>query len=110
VARAARAAVAGLSLTTTPIEILQAALESVALRLGLIYERLAPLAAPAHEVVASGGALVRSRVWAQMIATRSAGRSRSTARAKLRAAARRSSPSTRSGSHPPRRRAEGGAS
>jgi gluconokinase len=64
----ARAAVAGLSLATTPIEILQAALESVALRLGLIYERLAPLAAPAHEVVASGGALVRSRVWAQMIA------------------------------------------
>ena len=64
----ARAAVAGLSLATTPIEVLQAALESVALRLGLIYERLAPLAAPAHEVVASGGALVRSRVWAQMIA------------------------------------------
>jgi gluconokinase len=64
----ARAAVAGLSLTTTPVEILQAALESVALRLGLIYERLAPLAAPAHEIVASGGALVRSRVWAQMIA------------------------------------------
>ena len=34
----------------------------------MIYERLAPLAAEAHEVVATGGALVRSRVWAQMVA------------------------------------------
>jgi len=64
----ARAAITGLSLDTTPIEILQAALESVALRLALVYERLLPLASPAHEVIASGGAVLRSRVWAQMIA------------------------------------------
>jgi gluconokinase len=64
----ARGAVAGLSLSTGAIEILRAALESVALRLGLVYERLAPLAAPTHEVVASGGALARTRVWPQMIA------------------------------------------
>jgi gluconokinase len=64
----ARGAVTGLSLDTRAIEILRAALESVALRLGLVYERLAPLAAPTHEVVASGGALAHTRVWAQMIA------------------------------------------
>lgn len=64
----ARGAVAGLSLATTPIEILHAALESVALRLALVYERLAPLADPRHEIVVSGGAVVNSRTWAQMIA------------------------------------------
>lgn len=64
----ARAAVAGMSLGTTPIQILHAALEGVALRLALVYERLAPLAAPSHEIIVSGGAPVRSRALAQMIA------------------------------------------
>ena len=64
----ARGAITGLSLATTPLDILRAALESVALRLALIDEILAPLAAPDHQIVASGGALVRSRAWAQMIA------------------------------------------
>ncbi len=64
----ARAAVAGLSLDTGPVEILHAALEAVALRLALVYERLAPLATESHEIIVSGGALVRSRVWTQMIA------------------------------------------
>ena len=64
----ARAAIGGLSLGTTPIEILHAALESVALRLALVYERLAPLASERHEIILSGGALSHSRVWAQMIA------------------------------------------
>ena len=64
----ARGAIAGLSLATTPIDILRASLESVALRLALIYDLLAPLTAPDHEIVASGGALVRSAAWAQMIA------------------------------------------
>ena len=64
----ARGAIAGLSLATTPIDILRASLESVALRLSLIYDLLAPLTAPDHEIVASGGALVRSPAWAQMIA------------------------------------------
>jgi len=64
----ARGAIAGLSLATTPIDILRAALEAVALRLALIYDRLAPLAGSGHEVVASGGALVRSRAWTQMVA------------------------------------------
>jgi gluconokinase len=64
----ARGAITGLSLATTPIDILRASLESVALRLALIYDLLAPLAAPDHEIVASGGALVRSAAWVQMIA------------------------------------------
>ena len=65
---AARGAITGLSLDTTAIDILRAALESVALRLALIYERLAPLATPDHEVVASGGALVHSPAWTAMVA------------------------------------------
>ena len=64
----ARGAITGLSLATTPIDMLRASLESVALRLALIYDLLAPLTAPGHEIVASGGALVRSAAWTQMIA------------------------------------------
>jgi gluconokinase len=64
----ARGAVTGLSLATTPVDILRAALESVAVRLALIDELVAPLAEADHRIVASGGALVRSRAWAQMIA------------------------------------------
>jgi gluconokinase len=64
----ARAAIAGLSLDTTPLDILHAALQSIAFRLGLIYARLRPLAEAGHEIVVSGGALARSRAWAQMVA------------------------------------------
>jgi gluconokinase len=62
-----RAMIAGLSLDTTALEIAQAGLEAVALRLALVYALLAPLATLDHAVMASGGAL-RSRAWAQMIA------------------------------------------
>jgi gluconokinase len=62
-----RAVVAGLRLDTTPVAITAAALEAVALRIALVYELLRPLAAPDHVVIASGGALKRSRAWAQMI-------------------------------------------
>jgi gluconokinase len=64
----ARALIAGLSLATTPADILRAALESVAVRLAIVYQGLAPLAHPDHLIVASGGALARSRAWAQMFA------------------------------------------
>jgi gluconokinase len=63
-----RGAITGLSLDTGPIEIMRAALEAVALRLALVYGLLAPYAAREHLVVASGGALTRSRVWTQMLA------------------------------------------
>ena len=62
-----RATIAGMSLATKPIDILQACLESVSLRFKQIYMLLTrPFAAPA-QVVASGGALLRSRVWLQML-------------------------------------------
>ena len=64
----ARAAVTGVGLSTTAPQILRALLESVAYRLADVYERLRPLAAPAHAVVASGGALHGSRVWSQIMA------------------------------------------
>jgi gluconokinase len=63
----ARATVTGLGLATTPPEILRALLESVAYRLADVYERLRPLAAPGHAVIASGGALHASRVWSQIV-------------------------------------------
>jgi gluconokinase len=62
-----RATISGLSLDTTALDIARAGLESVALRLALVYALLAPLAAPGHAIVASGGAL-RSRAWTQTIA------------------------------------------
>ena len=63
-----RAALTGLSLDTTALDVLHAALEAVALRLVLVYELLAPHAAPDHVIVASGGAISRSRAWTQMLA------------------------------------------
>ena len=63
-----RAVIAGLSLDTSALDILHAALEAVALRLALIYERLAPLATSEHLVSASGGAIARSPAWRRMIA------------------------------------------
>lgn len=62
----ATGALLGLRLDTAPIDILQAAMEGVALRLALIFERLAPGTQPA--VFAGGGAIRSSRAWCQMIA------------------------------------------
>jgi len=64
----ARAAVTGISLATTAPQILRALVEAVAYRLAAVYERLRPLAAPGHRVIASGGALGHSRVWTQIMA------------------------------------------
>jgi len=63
-----RGAILGLSLATSPRDILQAALEAVALRLALVYDLLRPHAAPDHLVVGSGGGLTHSRAWTRMIA------------------------------------------
>ena len=63
----ARAAVTGIGLSTSAPEILRALLEAVAYRLADVYERLRPLAAPSHAVVASGGALHGSRAWSQIM-------------------------------------------
>ncbi len=64
----ARAAIAGMDANTSPIDILQAALESVALRFCNVYDIMkAPLGEP-REMVASGGALLHSAVWTQVMA------------------------------------------
>lgn len=59
----ATGSVIGLRLSTTPLDVLQAALEGVALRLAAIADQLD---APDAAVIGSGGAL--SPTWAQMIA------------------------------------------
>lgn len=64
----ARASILGLSLNTRPIEILRAGLEAIAYRLDLVFELLRRVAPEAHEVIASGGALMHSPIWIQIIA------------------------------------------
>jgi gluconokinase len=58
----------GIRLSTTPLDILQAALEGVALRLSLISEQLSALAGSDAAVIGGGGALAASRPWAHIIA------------------------------------------
>jgi gluconokinase len=53
-----RATITGLSLDTTALDVVHAALEAVALR----------LATREHLIVASGGAISRSRIWIRMLA------------------------------------------
>ncbi len=63
-----RAAITGISAATDAFDIAHAALESVALRFREVYCLLAgPWGAPA-EVIASGGALLHSPAWTQMMA------------------------------------------
>jgi gluconokinase len=63
-----RAVIAGIGAATRPIEILRAALEGVALRFRVIYDLLSSRLGVPREVVASGGALLHSPAWTQMIA------------------------------------------
>jgi gluconokinase len=63
-----RAALTGMSLSTTPVDILQAALEGVSLRFKQIYSLFLEAYPPPGEVIASGGALMASRAWRQMMA------------------------------------------
>lgn len=63
-----RGAITGLSLSTEPFHILHASLESVALRFREIYDPLAARVGVPAEVIASGGALLRSAGWTQMMA------------------------------------------
>ena len=62
-----RAVIAGLSLDTSALDIVHAAMEAVALRLALVYRLLAAHARAEHLIVASGGA-TRSRAWTQILA------------------------------------------
>ena len=64
----ARAAITGMSIHTSPLEILQASLESVALRFRNIYDIMEQQLGPPAEMIGSGGALLHSPVWTQMMA------------------------------------------
>ncbi len=64
----ARAAIVGLSLHTKPLDILRAGLEAVAYRFAKIASLLKEAIPGAREIVASGGALVKSPTWTQMMA------------------------------------------
>jgi gluconokinase len=64
----ARGAIAGLSLATRPLDILQAGLETVAYRFALIHEQLRQSCPRARAVVATGGALAASPAWTRIMA------------------------------------------
>ena len=64
----ARAAITGLGSASTPAEIVRGALESVAVNFREVYEMMAKCAGRPKEIIASGGALLRSPAWVQMMA------------------------------------------
>lgn len=67
----ARATLAGISVSTTPADILCAAVESLAYRIGAVYERLISslhLAGQPPQIIGSGGSLLSSPLFQQVIA------------------------------------------
>ena len=67
----ANGTIAGLSMATTPVEILCAAMEAVALRFTLVAEKLDtafPEDADSRHVIATGGGLLGSKTWTRIIA------------------------------------------
>jgi gluconokinase len=63
-----RAAITGLSFSTDAFDIMRASLEAVALGFSEIYRLLGQQPGAAQEVIASGGALLKSPGWTQMMA------------------------------------------
>jgi gluconokinase len=64
----ARGGIYGLSLATTPLDVLRAGMEGVCYRIAEIYTRLRPTLPGDPLIVASGGALQSSPTWAQILA------------------------------------------
>jgi len=64
----ARAAIVGLQWHTEPIDIVRAGLEAVAYRFALIHERLQQAVPGTRQIIATGGALLRSPTWMQIMA------------------------------------------
>lgn len=60
--------IAGLTLSTTPEALLRASMESVGYRLASIKRSLEPLASEPYSIVVSGGAILSSPSWMQIIA------------------------------------------
>src|ERR671921_197829 len=63
----ANGTVAGLSMSNKPIEILRAAMEAVAYRFAIIAEILETASPGEKEVIASGGGLIHSPTWTQIM-------------------------------------------
>jgi gluconokinase len=64
----ARATIAGLTLATQPVDLMQAGMESVAYELRQVYDLMTKLLDSPDFVVASGAALAKSSVWRDIIA------------------------------------------
>ncbi len=64
----ANGTIAGLSMSNTPVEILRAAMEAVALRFALIAEIIEEASPGEKEVVATGGGLLHSPTWIGIMA------------------------------------------
>jgi gluconokinase len=64
----ARGAITGLSLATTPIQIVRAHMEAVCYRFGVLLDLLQPEAPDANEIIANGGAILGRPIWMQMMA------------------------------------------
>ncbi len=58
----------GLRLETRPIDILRACMEGIAYRMAIIHDSLRVIAMPDAPIVVSGGALMASSFWRQMLA------------------------------------------
>jgi gluconokinase len=67
-ASVARGAVVGLTLATRPVDVLRAGLEAVALRFALIADLVDAAVPGPQQIIATGGALVRSPTWTQILA------------------------------------------
>lgn len=64
----ANGTIAGLSMSSKPIEILRAAMEAVAFRFSMIAEMLETASPGEKEVIASGGGLLHSPTWTRIMA------------------------------------------
>lgn len=64
----ARGVISGLSIATTPLDMLRAGLEGVACRIALVYSLLRPALPADPVIIASGGAIQGSPAWQQILA------------------------------------------
>ena len=64
----ARGIIDGLSLSTTPVEIIRASLEGVCYRIDQVYQQLRSILPLEPEITAGGGAIMHSPTWLQILA------------------------------------------
>jgi gluconokinase len=63
----ARAVLLGMTLATRPVDVVQAALEAVAYRFGVVYDVLRQNLPGSRSIIGSGAALIHSPVWQRMM-------------------------------------------